>query len=200
MTDRDIAGLRAFLAEAAALKDHERNSWTRAGRRESVAEHSWRVALLALALRAADPATAAETDLGRVLALCLVHDLGEALGGDTPAVARPDRAAKSARERADLATLLAPAPPPVRAAVAALWEEHEAGETAEARLSRAADKFETVMQHVEGANPPGFDYGFNLGYGRDGTDAHPLAAALRALVDAETRARDEAGRVRDRGG
>ena len=188
MTER-LGGLRAFLREAAALKDHTRNSWTRGGRRESVAEHSWRVALIALALREADPTTRAETDAGRLLALCLVHDLGEALAGDVPAATRPDRAEKAARERADLATLLAPAPTEMRAALSALWEEHEAGETPEARLSRAADKLETVMQHVEGENPPGFDYAFNLAYGREATDAHPLAAALRRLVDAETEAR-----------
>ncbi len=187
-----LKGLRAFLREAAALKDHLRNSWTRGGRRESVAEHSWRVALTALALREADPTTKAETDLGRVLALCLVHDLGEALGGDVPAASMPDRAAKTARERADLAALLAPAPDGARAAIAALWEEHESGDTPEARISRAADKLETVMQHAEGANPPGFDYGFNLDYGRAQTDAHPVAAALRALVDVETAKRRDA--------
>lgn len=185
----DLSGLRAFLKAAAALKDHTRNSWTGGGRRESVAEHSWRVALLALALREVAPDAFAGADPGRVLALCLIHDLGEALSGDIPEASKPDRAAKTARERADLAILLAPAPAPVRAAITALWEEHEAGETPEARLSRALDKLETVMQHAEGANPPGFDYGFNLDYGRAQTDAVPAVAALRALIDAETRAR-----------
>ena len=42
------------------------------------------------------------------------------------------------------------------------------------------------MTHVEGANPPGFDYAFNLGYGREHTDRDPLIAALRAPIDAET--------------
>jgi putative hydrolase of HD superfamily len=186
----DLAGLRAFLGGAAALKDHLRNSWTAGGRRESVAEHSWRVALLVLALKDAEPGL----DLGRALAMALIHDLGEAISGDVPAATRPDRAAKVARERADLATLLAPAPEAARREITALWEECEAGETRESRFVKALDKLETVMQHAEGRNPPGFDYGFNLDYGRDATDAAPVAAALRALIDAETRARAEAAR------
>ena len=184
----DIAGLRAFLGAAAALKDQPRNSWTVEGRHESVAEHSWRVALIALALAAEQDGL----DLGRVLAMAIVHDLGEAISGDAPAITRPDKAAKTARERADLATLLAPAPPAVREAITALWEECQAAETPEARFVKAADKLETVMQHAEGANPPGFDYGFNLDYGRGETDAVPAVAALRALIDAETRARGDA--------
>jgi putative hydrolase of HD superfamily len=181
----DLAGLRAFLAGAAALKDQPRCSWTAAGRRESVAEHSWRVALLALTLKDAEPGL----DLGRVLAMALIHDLGEALSGDVSAASLPDKAAKTARERADLAALLAPAPEGVRAAITALWEEAEAGATPEARFVKAVDKLETVMQHAEGRTPPGFDYGFNLDYGRDATDATPVTAALRAIIDAETRAR-----------
>ena len=68
----------------------------------------------------------------------------------------------------------------------ARWDEYNAVATPEARLAKGLDRLETVLQHVQGANPPDFDYGFNLGYGRAHTDAHPLVAALRAPVDAET--------------
>jgi putative hydrolase of HD superfamily len=188
VTKDDLAGLRAFLRAAGALKDTPRTAWTAAGRRESAAEHSWRVALLALALKRDAPGL----DLGRALAMAAIHDLGEAVSGDVSAATRPDKALKSARERADLTALLAPAPEGLRTEILGLWEEYEAGESPEARLVRAADKLETVMQHVEGRNPPGFDYGFNLDYGREATDAVAAAAVLRALIDDETSARRDA--------
>lgn len=124
----------------------------------------------------------------RLLELCVVHDLGEALSGDTPAVdQRPDDG-RAARERADLETLCAPLPAPVRARLLAAYDEYEEGATREAVLAKALDKIETILQHVQGANGPDFDHGFNLGYARARTDAHPVTARLRAILDAETRA------------
>lgn len=52
---------------------------------------------------------------------------------------------------------------------------------------KALDKLETMLQHNQGANPEGFDYAFNLGYGRKHTSTTPLFSALRELVDADTR-------------
>ena len=75
---------------------------------------------------------------------------------------------------------------PARARLVARWDEYNAVATPEARIAKGLDRLETVLQHTQGANPPGFDYGFNLAYGRAHTDAHPLVAALRAPVDAET--------------
>ena len=183
--DPELAGALAFLRAAGRLKDTLRSAHTEAGRRESSAEHSWRLALWALALGDRLPA---DVDPHRLLRILLVHDLGEALGGDVPAPlqgAEPDRAA---RERRDLETLAAPLPEGPRAELLALAREYDEAATPEARLARALDKLETILQHVQGDNPPGFDHGFDLGYGRDRTDAHPLLAALRAPLDRETRA------------
>ena len=82
--------------------------------------------------------------------------------------------------------MLAPLPAPAAARLMALWDEYNAVATPEARLAKGLDRLETVLQHVQGANLPGFDYAFNLGYGRAHTDAHPLIAALRKPVDDET--------------
>ncbi len=178
----------AFFRAAGALKDTLRNSWTRSGRRESVAEHTWRLALIAVALEDQLPGI----DHHRLLQLLILHDLGEAIGGDVPAPMQGG-ADKTARERADLAQLLAPLPADAAARLTALWEEAAAAATPEARLAKGLDRLETVLQHVEGANPPDFDYAFNLGYGRDQTDAHPLVARLRDPVDAETARRAAKG-------
>jgi putative hydrolase of HD superfamily len=70
-----------------------------------------------------------------------------------------------------------------------LWDEYEAAESPEAKLAKALDKLETIMQHNQGRNPAGFDYRFNLGYGRQHTADNPLIARVRAILDEETEAR-----------
>jgi putative hydrolases of HD superfamily len=74
-----------------------------------------------------------------------------------------------------------------------LWDEYEQARTPEARAAKALDKLETIIQHNQGANPPDFDYLFNLDYGRKYTRAEPLFAQLRELVDADTRRRAAGG-------
>jgi len=189
MSGEDLAGVLAFITAAERLKDTERSGWTSSGRRDTVAAHSWRLCLMALTFHAAFP----ETDLARLLKLCILHDLGEAVHGDIPAPEQLARGDKSAAERADLQQFLAPLPAPLQAEFLALWDEYEAAATSEARLAKALDKLETIIQHNQGANPAGFDYDFNLDYGRTYTDMHPLLAQLRAELDATTarRARGE---------
>lgn len=175
-----VSAYLAFFRNAEALKDTLRSGHTALGRRESTAEHSWRLALMALALEDQLPGI----DHHRLLGLLIVHDLGEAVSGDIPA---PQQAgSKHAEERRDLQSLLAPLPDVTASRLLALWDEYAAAETPEARLAKGLDRLETVLQHVQGRNPPEFDIGFNLGYGRAHTDSHPLLAALRAPVDAET--------------
>lgn len=180
MTSAPIDAYLAVFRAAGALKDTLRSGRTAGGRHESVADHSWRLCLMAVVLEedldGLDPA--------RLLRLLILHDLGEALRGDVPAPMQTGD--KAAGERADLAALLAPLPGAMRARLLAIWDEYDAAATPEARFARGLDKLETVLHHVEGANGPDFDYGFNLGYGRDRTDVDPLLAALRAPVDAET--------------
>jgi putative hydrolase of HD superfamily len=131
-------------------------------------------------------------DFARLVKICLVHDLGEAVGGDVPAPEQARRRAagvttgKGKDERRDLITLLEPLPVRLAAEMAGLWDEYEAAVTAEAKLAKALDKLETIMQHTQGKNPPAFDYGFNLEYGREYTGAQPLIAQIRAILDAET--------------
>lgn len=185
MNTEQASRLIDFIKAAEKLKDTLRSGRTSSGRPESTAEHSWRLALLAAALQD----QAGDLDLSRVLQLCLVHDLGEALGGDVPATAQHDAGEKSARERHDLLTLLGGVDAPLRERLLGLWEEYEAGVTREASFVKGLDKLETIIQHNQGDNAPGFDYGFNLAYGRHYTDRHPVLAAMRSVVDDDTRRR-----------
>jgi putative hydrolase of HD superfamily len=187
VTATDLAGVLDFLRAAEQLKTQTRSAHTSTGRAESVAEHTWRLCLMALVLADEFPGI----DTGKVLRICVVHDLGEAISGDVPAVFQSADAPKSARERDDLITLLVPLPPTKQDAVLALWDEYESATTPEARLAKALDKLETILQHNQGANPPDFDYRFNLDYGTKYTAAPPLIAALRAVLDRDTLRRAE---------
>jgi putative hydrolase of HD superfamily len=195
MEPTELAGTLDFLRAAERLKATVRSAYTSTGVQESVAEHTWRLCLMALVLGPEFP----DVDAARLLRICIVHDLGEAIGGDVPApeqarrIAADPGAGKSAAERADLLTLLAPLPAARRDEIVALWDEYEAAVTPEARLAKALDKLETILQHTQGDNPPGFDYRFNLGYGRAYTADHPLIVALRALLDTETERRAREG-------
>lgn len=175
-----------FLRAAESLKTATRSGYTSAGERESVAEHTWRLCLMALVLHPGFP----EVDFAKLIRICIVHDLGEAIGGDVPAPEQARRgASKSADERRDLLTLVATLPTAQRDEIVALWDEYEAGATPEARLAKGLDKLETILQHTQGANPRDFDYRFNLGYGRQHTEHHPVLVALRAILDADTERR-----------
>ena len=188
MTDAELKGLLEFLRDAERLKTVTRSAFTSQGEVESVAEHSWRLAMMAMLLAPEFP----EVDASRLVRMCLVHDLGEAIGGDIPAPEQARRLAdgavegKSATERRDLLTLVHPLPPALRAEVVGLWDEYESAATPTAKLAKALDKLETILQHTQGTNPPGFDYRFNLGYGREHTASPPLIATIREILDRAT--------------
>ena len=195
MNQDELTGLLDFLRAAERLKTVTRSAYTSTGQVESVAEHTWRLSLMALLLAPQFP----EVDFARLVKICLVHDLGEAIGGDIPAPEQARRlgsgaVGKAADERRDLLTLLEPLPASLRAEITALWDEYDAAESPEAKLAKALDKLETILQHTQGKNPPGFDYRFNLGYGREHTAAPPLIAAMRVVLDraTEDRARESA--------
>ena len=175
----------AFLREAERLKSVLRSARTSTGRAESTAEHSWRLCLMAMTFEDGLDGL----DLLKVLKMCVVHDLGEAIRGDIPAIEQSAHPDKSALEREDLAHLARGLDASLRDQVLALWDEYEAAATPEAQAVKALDKLETILQHNQGANAPDFDYGFNLGYGRKHTATAPLFRAIRALLDEETRRR-----------
>ena len=187
----ELAGVLDFLRASERLKFTLRSAYTSEGGQESVAEHTWRLCLMALVLSPDFPGV----DFARLVRICLVHDLGEAVGGDVPAPEQTRRkeagvaTGKGEAERRDLMTLLEPLPAPLKDEIAGLWNEYEAARSPEARLAKALDKLETIMQHTQGKNPPGFDYRFNLGYGREHTSGQPLIEAVRAILDAETERR-----------
>jgi len=176
-------GILQFLRDAERLKNVYRTSWTSGGQPESTASHTWRLCLMVLVLESEFP----DINMARLLKMCIIHDLGEAIGGDIPAIYQSNETPKAHQERKDLLTLLQPLPDIVKDEIVLLWDEYEEASSLEARIAKALDKLETLLQHNQGANPPDFDYAFNIQYGKRFTDAIPFAAELRAIIDEETK-------------
>lgn len=183
MNIETLHGRLEFLRESERLKSVLRSAHTSTGRQESTAEHSWRLSLMAMVF--ADELKG--LDLLKVLKLCLVHDLGEAINGDIPAVSKNDFPHKSEQERADLLHLTRTLDDGARGEILALWEDYENATSAEAVAVKALDKLETILQHNQGINPPDFDYAFNLTYGNQYTKTTALFNTLRGLIDRDTR-------------
>lgn len=184
----DLLQILAFLRDAEALKRVVRTSWTNEGQQESVAEHTWRLCLMALVLGPRFPGI----DVGKLLKICVVHDLGEAISGDISAVLQAGQPSKSEQERQDLLTLTASLPEATRAELVALWDEYEHAASPEARIAKGLDKLETILQHNQGVMPEGFDFRFNLTYGEQYTATDPVLRDIRAVLDEQTEARARA--------
>lgn len=141
----DIASLDrrfAFLAEIDALKAVLRQNRTIGeGRRENSAEHSWHLAMFALVLGDLAPGL----DLGRVLAMLLVHDIVEVDAGDVPIHGAYEAAALALVEQAAAERIFGLLPEPQRERLLALWQEFEAVETAEARFAKALDRLQPLL-------------------------------------------------------
>ena len=140
----------AFMMACEPLKTVLRRSPVlKAGRKENSAEHSWHVALMAwfLAEHADEP-----VDVGKVIVMMLVHDLGEVDAGDVFVYDKALRDAHHAAERAGVERLATLLPDDQGGAMLELWEEFEAGETSEARYARALDRLQPMLlnYHSEG--------------------------------------------------
>ena len=175
--------LLRVLHTAERLKDETRHCYTSGGRHESVAEHSWRLALTALFLRDEFPAL----DMDRVIRMCLIHDLGECFTGDIPSFLKSG--GDEERERSALETWVASLPAPYSVELKTLYAEMDALETDEARLYKALDKLEAVIQHNESdiATWLPREYELNLTYADENVAFSDYLKRLREQVRRETR-------------
>jgi len=189
----DLHGTLAFLRAAEALKHTTRVAWTSTGEQENVASHTWRLCLMALVLAPRFPGI----DVGKLLRICIVHDLGEAIGGDISAKLQVNLPNKAEQERRDLLQLCEPLPAHTREEIVALWDEYEQAASPEARIAKGLDKLETILQHNQGAMPDDFDFRFNLEYGAKYTTDDPILRTIRAVLDEETERRAHEREARD---
>lgn len=125
------------------LKDTPRHCTTSKGRVESVAEHSWRVSLMAFLLKDEFPSA----NMEKVIEMCLIHDLGECFTGDIPVFKKTDDDRKN--EDILLSEWVDSLPCDVSNRMKLLYEEMIKQETLESKIYKSFDKLEAVIQHNE---------------------------------------------------
>ncbi len=172
-----------FIKAAEGLKSVTRTAWTSEGRRESTAEHSWRLALMAAVFLE----EFSQLDKYKVILMALIHDMGEIYTGDISANFVFSSKEKEEAERRDIQEVFRMLPDRHRDFYISLWEEYESGVTPEARFVKAFDKGETILQHIQGKNPEGFDYKFNLSYGKKYFQGDEKLEEIREFLDEETK-------------
>ena len=181
--------LLEILSAAEKLKCNTRHSWTSTGRHESVAEHSWRIALMAMLLTPEFPGA----DMDKVIRMCLIHDLGEAFTGDIPAFEKTE--ADVQKEDAVFDAWVQTLPEETKAEFSALLAEMNAMETQEAKIYKALDKLEAVIQHDEAdiSTWLPLEYDLQLVYGKENVQFSPYFLSLKAEIDRWTKGKIEEG-------
>ena len=184
----DPRKLLGALHIAERLKDATRHCYTSGGRHESVAEHSWRMTLMAFFIRDEFP----EADMDKVMRMCLIHDLGEAFTGDIPTFNKTQ--ADENAEEALLSRWVDSLPAPYAAEMRALYKEMAARQTLEAKIYKALDGLEAVIQHNESdiSTWLPLEYDLNVTYCEDKVAFSPYLKALRQLVREDTLSKIEA--------
>ena len=176
---------------AERLKDALRHGYSSGGKRESVAEHSWRITLMAFFLRDEFP----QADMNRVMEMCLIHDLGECFTGDIPTFLKTD--ADEDREAQLLDAWVKSLPEPYEAKLSSLYAEMDAQETEEAKIYKALDKMEAVLQHNEAPLSTWIprEYELNMTYGFDQAAFSPYLTELREQMLRDTKQKIENGEM-----
>lgn len=171
-----------ILHVAERLKDTPRHCTTSMRRTESVAEHSWRVSLMAFLLQS----EFTELDCDKVMKMCLIHDLGECFTGDIPTFLKTD--ADRETEDSLLERWVQGLPESLSREMNSLYQEMNAQKTSEAKLYKALDKLEAVIQHNESPLDTWAEneYELNQRYAFDAVAFSDWLTALRQEILADT--------------
>ena len=171
-----------FLKITEKLKCNTRHSWTSTGRRESVAEHSFQLMVLAWSVKDEFP----DIDMEKVMKMCLFHDFGEAITGDIPSIENTTKDEKIEEEAVFKALEILPEEQ--RKELVTLFEEMNDLNTKEAKLYKALDKMEAVIQHNEASLETWLplEYELQFTYGEKETQEFSYTRELKAYVNKMT--------------
>jgi len=182
MSEMKPRELIEFLNIIDALKSTCRHVWNDEGRQESVADHSWRVAVMALLVAEEFP----DLNIEKVLKMCLIHDFGEAITGDVPSFYKTEQDEK--KEDVAITELLSMLSPKLESEFSALFVEMHELKTEEAKLYKALDRIEAIITH--NASPletwlP-IEYTENITYGDENVKHSEYLVAIKAELKNDT--------------
>jgi len=183
-----LSEIYSFIHAAERLKNELRHSFTSSGRQESVAEHTWRMSLLAVLLSSKlDKKVIFE----KLLKMIIIHDIVEIEAGDTPVplmVGNEDlKKQKEERERTAIENIRRRLGDGVGEEIYQLWHEFERQETYEAKVAYALDKLEVQIQHNEAEISTWIPVEYDLIYSRrQYTKFDRCLDELRAIIEQES--------------
>ncbi len=182
--------LLKILNVAEKLKCNTRHCYTSSGRHESVAEHCWRTALMAMLLETEFP----QADMNKVIKMILIHDLGEAFTGDIPCFNKTSK--DKTNESNVLDDWVKTFPEPEQKQWLELYAEMNALETQEAKIYKALDKMEAVIQHDESdlSTWIPLEYELQFKYGLENVQFSDYMKNLKTEIDKITKSKIEKGK------
>lgn len=171
-----------IMSIAEKLKNNTRHSWTSSNRHESVAEHSWRLSLMAYLVKDEFP----EADINKVILMCICHDLGEAITGDIPSFNKTE--SDENIENEEVHQLLSTLPEPYKKELSMLFIEMHSQKTIESKIYKALDKLEAIIQHNEAdiSTWIPLEYELNLTYGEKEVEFSSYLKELRQTINEDT--------------
>lgn len=178
-----------ILHRANNLKINTRHNWTIGERKESVADHSWRIALMAMLLSQEDEFK--DVDMNKVIRMCLIHDLGEAFTGDIPAFEKNHN--DETKEDELFFDWVKQFPKAQKDEWNSLLKEMIALETKEAKTYKSLDKLEALIAHDEADINTWLplEYDLQMTYGKDIVQFSPYLTSLRKAIDKMTQEKIE---------
>lgn len=182
--------LLEILVQAGKLNQSKRHCFVEKDRQESVADHSYRVALMAFLLKN----NFTDVDTSKVIEMCLIHDLGESFTGDIPTFEKKQEDGK--KESQLMVDWISTFSEPTRSQWLALWQEMEAQESLEAKLYKALDKCEAIISHNESDLSTWLDLEYDLqySYGKKEVAFSDFLVQLHAAIDAWTTQKIQQGK------
>lgn len=178
----EVRELLDALSVAERLKDTTRHCYTSNGRHESVAEHSWMMTLIAFFIKNEFP----EADTSKIIHMCIIHDLGECFTGDIPTFVKTKE--HETTETQLLSEWVRTLPEDTRDEMISLYNEMAERKTLEAKIYKAIDSLEALIQHnlSDISTWSDNEYRLNLTYADDKVRFSEYFSALREEIRKDT--------------
>ncbi len=170
------------LSVAERLKDTTRHCYTSKGRHESVAEHSWMMTMMAFFMKNEFP----EANMNKVMEMCIIHDLGECFTGDIPTFLKTETHEQT--EETLLSDWVNSLPEKTKKEMTDLYNEMKERKTLEAKIYKAIDSLEALIQHnlSDVSTWSENEFGLNLTYADDRVVFSDYLKELREEIRKDT--------------